>query len=125
MSVEIRNMQKGEEIPQELRTGFETSSMPEWIWLAVRDGKVVGILIAAPAHIVAILLRLGSTASAEQNDVRALLIHAMKDIKARGFNGYITWLDPTREIENSLLSVVELSGGVRFPNEQVMVFGRT
>jgi hypothetical protein len=120
----IRNMVKGDKLPEELRTGFETGSMPEWIWVVERDGKIVGLLIAAPAHIVAILLRVVSTSEAHPNDMRALLIRVMHDIKERGFKGYITWLDPSREIENSLLSIVELSGGVKFPNQQVMVFGR-
>jgi hypothetical protein len=124
MSVTIRNIVPGEALPPEFKTGFETGSMPEWIWLAERDGKVVGMLVAAPAHIVVILLRLISTPEAHPNDVRTLLIRVMHDIKERGFKAYVTWLDPTREIENSLLEIVELSGGVKFPNQQVMVFGR-
>jgi hypothetical protein len=124
MSVTIRNLVKGEELPEELKTGFEHGSMPSWIWVAEREGKIVGLVIAAPAHIVAILLRLVSTPEAHPTDVRALLIQVMHDIKERGFKGYITWLDPTREIENSLLSIVEMAGGVKFPNQQVMVFGR-
>jgi hypothetical protein len=55
----VRNYKLGEELPEQLKTGFEGGNcMPEWYWVVERDGRIVASLIAAPAHIVVILLRL-------------------------------------------------------------------
>jgi hypothetical protein len=115
----------GETLPDELKTGFEVGNMPEWIWVAEREGKLVAMLIAAPAHIVAILLRILSTPDAELTDVRALLANAVRDMRERGFKGYVTWLNPERSNEAALLSIIQHTGGLKFSEPQVFCFGRT
>jgi hypothetical protein len=123
--MKVRNFIFGEELPEMLRTGFEGGNcMPEWYWVVERDGKIVASLIAAPAHIVVILLRLVATPDAEPFDVRALLLRATIDIKARGYNGYMVWADPNRQNEKSLIDIVIASGGVQLPGTQVACAGR-
>jgi len=124
MSVKIRNYVKGEVLPRELATGFETGSMPEWIWLAERDGKPVAILVVAPAHIVVILMRLLATPGAQGFDVKILLATAMKEIKERGFQAYVTWLNPERAAEAALRSIIQSAGGYVLEEPQILCGGR-
>jgi hypothetical protein len=123
--MKIRNFILGEELPEQLKSGFEGGMCdPSWIWVVERDGKIVASLIAAPAHIVVILLRLLATPDAHPFDVRALLLAVTSEIKARGYNGYMVWADPTRETEKSLIDIVVATGGVQLPNTQVACAGR-
>lgn len=124
MSLKIRNFVKGEELPAELSSGFEKGNQPEWIWVAERDSKIVAILVAAPAHIVAILLRLASTDDAEPMDVRVLLVNAVKDIKDRGFEGYVTWLSPDTGVEKKLYEIIMAGGGIQLPQPMFFCAGR-
>lgn len=122
----VRNLILGEELPDLLKTGFETGACTDtsWIWVVEREGQIVASLIACPAHIVVILLRLVATPDAHPLDVRALLLKATLDIKERGYNGYMVWADPNRQNEKSLIDIVIASGGVQLPGTQVACAGR-
>jgi hypothetical protein len=120
----IRNLKNDDQLPDSLKTGFEQGQMKDWIWVVERDTKIVAILIAAPAHVVAILLRLLSTEDAHPLDVRTLLVTAMKEIKERGFKAYVTWLNPNRPAESALLSIIQSAGGVNLDEPQVICAGR-
>jgi hypothetical protein len=122
--LKIRNFVKGEELPSPLAAGFEKGNQPEWIWLAERQGKIVAILVAAPAHIVAILLRLASTDDAEPMDVRILLVNAISEIKKRGFEGYVTWLSPETGVEKKLYDIIMAGGGIQLPQPMFFCVGR-
>ena len=124
MSLKIRNFVKGEELPDSLTAGFEKGNQPEWIWVAEREGKIVASLVVAPAHIVAILLRLSSTDDAEPMDVRVLLVNAIKDIKDRGFEGYVTWLNPDAGVEKKLHDIIMAGGGIQLPQPMFFCVGR-
>ena len=124
MSLKIRNFVKGEELPDSLKVGFENGNQPDWIWVAEREGKIVAILIAAPAHIVAILLRLASTDDAEPMDVRILLVNAVSEIKARGFEGYVTWLSPDSGVEKKLYDIIMAGGGIQLPQPMFFCVGK-
>jgi len=124
VSVKIRNLVVGEALPERLCTGYETGQCdPRWIWVAERDGKPVAILVTAPAHVVVILMRLVATENAEPLDVRALLVNAMAAIKERGYAGYVTWVDPTKESEKTLMEIIKTSGGGQWDRPQVACYG--
>jgi hypothetical protein len=125
MSAKIRNLVKGEELPEALRTGYESGEKSDcdWIWVAEREGRITVIFVTSPAHIAVMFIRLISTPDAHPNDVRSMLIHACSVMKERGYNGYFTWLDPTKEIEKSLLSLFLSAGGMQFPGSQVLCAG--
>ena len=124
--MKVRNLILGEELPDRLKTGFETgrSTAAEWIWVVERDGKIVASLITSPAHIVVIFLRLLATPEAHPMDVRALLLCATAEMKERGYYGFMVWADPTRPTEKSLIDMVIATGGVQLPNVQVACAGR-
>jgi len=119
----VRNLIPGEALPKELQTGYEQTPMPEWIWVVERDGKPVGVLVTSPAHLVVILMRLSTTSDAEGTDARTLLIGAFREMKARGYKGYTTWLDPTREPENAFIRIIRAIGGYQLLCPQVACCG--
>lgn len=121
----VRNLKPDDVLPDLLKTGFELAKTcaHEWIWVVERDGKIVCLLVTAPAHVMVILLRLLSTPEAEGTDVRALLLHTFREIKERGYKGYSTWLDPTKEPENAFIGIIRAIGGVQLMNPQVACCG--
>jgi hypothetical protein len=123
VSVKIRNLILGEELPERLRTGYEKTTMPEWFFVAERDGKVVAILITAPAHVFVILIRLLAVEGGHPMDVRSLLVDTMRTIKQRGYIGYVAWLDPKNPAEKCLMDIIEQSGGGQWERNQVACYG--
>jgi len=119
----VRNLIPGETLPQELRTGYEATTTPEWIFIVEREGKPVGILITAPAHIVIILLRIVMAPEAQWSDARALILVAFRESKKRGYKGYTTWLDPTKEPENAFIRIIRAIGGFQLLDPQVACCG--
>ena len=126
MNCLVRNYRKGEKLPERLVTGFESAEKTdcEWIFLAERDEVPVALLVMAPAHGVVILLRLLATEQAQQNDVRSLLLGALATARARGYLGYLTWLNPTNQVESALLAIIRLGGGTQITQPQVACGGK-
>lgn len=119
----IRNLVKGEPLPKELQTGYENGNCdPDWIWVAEHDGKLVAILVTAPMHIVVMMIRLVATEEAGLA-VRSLLLHFIKTIKERGFNGYYTMVDPGTDAGAALQRIVEGTGGMTIPSPQYVCVG--
>lgn len=125
MSIKVRNFVKGEELPETLRTGYESApnADTDWIWVAEHEGRITAIFVTAPAHLAVLFIRLISTPDAHTNDVRAILVYACAVMKERGFQAYFTWLDPTKDVEKTLMDIFIQAGGTRFPNEQALCAG--
>lgn len=120
----VRNLIPGETLPEELRTGYELGKCdPNWIWVVERNGEAVALLVAAPAHVIAILIRVVNTKKCRGTDIRALILGAFRDIKERGYNGYTVWLDPTKEPENRFIAIIRAIGGFQLLNPQVVCCG--
>lgn len=122
----IRNLILGEELPEMLRTGFESAKQtdPSWIWIAERDGEKVGIFVAAPAHLAVILMRIAFTDRAHPDDARQMLNAVFDSVKGRGYLGYIVWLNPINRAEKALMSIVKAFGGMQLPELQVVYAGK-
>lgn len=120
----VRNFILGEKLPEQLKTGFEMGKCdPDWIWVVERDGELVGLLVAAPAHVMAILIRLVNTKNARGSDIRALILGVFREIKKRGYMGYTVWLDPTKEPENRFIGIIRAIGGFQLLNPQIVCCG--
>jgi hypothetical protein len=122
----VRNYRRGEELPECLRTGFETAPGvdPTWIFVAERDGHPTALMVCAPAHAMVIMLRLVSIQDVRWTDIRALMLYARRQIRMRNFAGYCTWIDPTLETERSLMSLIKAAGGTQLMNPQVACAGK-
>jgi hypothetical protein len=120
----IRTMRKGEALPPELKTGYERgNSMPEWIFLAEEDGQPTAILVAAPAHIVVVLMRVVATPKAKVTALRSLLLYFLETIRERGYNGYFVMINPEIQQEAALGRIVEATGGVKIPEPHYFCVG--
>lgn len=95
----------------------------EWVWVAAREGAFIAQLIASPCHGKVMILRV--QAKPEQGIALGLLFRKfVRDIEARGFQEYFTWLDPTRPEEAQLLSVLRRAGCEQLMDVQVAVRGK-
>jgi hypothetical protein len=121
-STEVRNVEDGDCLPESLYTGFEKMPMDsDWAWIAVKKATINGILIAAPCHGVVFIARLVVRRDAPFETLPLLLRNFFKDAKGRGFSGFITYLDPTRDEESALLRLVRKAGGQQVTTPQVLV----
>lgn len=124
--MKIRHYIPGEILPDKLKTGYESGQNcdPQWIWIAENDGKPVAILVTAPAHVVAILMRIICTDDAPKTAVHAILAHSFVEMMERGYKGYVTWVNPSgTDAERALLGIVRAAGGVQFTELQVCCSG--
>lgn len=121
--MKVRTLERGEVLPAALQTGYEKTEQPDWIWVVERDGKPVAVLVTSPAHIMVILIRILATPEAQGADVRSLLLHAFREMRARGYKGYTTWLDPTKAPENAFIRIIRAIGGFQLLNPQVVCCG--
>lgn len=120
----VRTLRKGEQLPEGLRTGYEgVKCDPDWIFLVERDGKPVSVLVAAPVHIVVLLVRLVSSPQAGVNDVRSLLLYFVQCVKERGYSGYITYLGLHLQQERTLAEIIKATGGTQIEEPQYLCLG--
>jgi hypothetical protein len=116
--MQIRHPREGDVLPIPLE--FEHFD-PAWVWLC---GNAV--LIGAPAHDVALLLRLVRFGEmTDQAWLRRLLRHVIKECRERGFKRYMTWLADDIEIEEKLRKICERDGAHCEPFIGNMFVGRT
>ena len=89
----------GETIP--IETGFLAYDA-NWVWLARDQGKIVGVLVAAKAHDVVLLLELKRLADAPLGWVALLIRQVARECRARGFERFLTLLTDETEHEKVL-----------------------
>lgn len=122
--MKVRNLILGEELPPELVTGYEKGQCdPDWIWVIDYNGKPVGILVTAPAHVAVILLRLVMAEGAPPTAAGILLAEAFKEMRARSYSGYILWLGETNSVETQILHLVEATGGGVLEKSMSLCYG--
>jgi hypothetical protein len=126
-AIRVRNYVPGETLPAALATGYEQRRCdPQWIWLAVDNADApVAILVAAPAHIAVILMRLVAVDGAPVSTIRGLVRHVLAECAARGYLTYVTWVNPQRPAEASLLRLICQTGGKQLVEPQVCCIGLT
>jgi len=118
----VRTLKKGEYLPASLEVGLDLLGKldPDWIWIATRFGLVTGVLAASPCHGVAVIWRVIATEEASQTCVVRLLRAFLKEIRQRGFVGYITILDRHRPEEQQFQSIVQKAGGKYYGEHSLM-----
>lgn len=111
-----RLLRPGEPIPSSLGTSCEALPAidPQWIWVVDNNGIIEGCLIAAPAHGLAIMLRLCTIPSASPTVIVRLLRRFLSDILSRGYPVYVTSLDMDNPAEQQLSRIIARAGGGMF-----------
>lgn len=123
--ITVRTLKPDEEMPQHLGTGFEQMPvMKDFVWVAELEGKVIGILMAAPCHGTVFLARLRTEKSAPAMAVPLLFRKFVKDCVERGFKGYFTFIDPAFDAERRFIPICHRAGGVQIMALQVGLVGK-
>lgn len=119
----VRFLRKEDRIPAELRIGFDLLGQldPEWIWVVEEAGSIRGVLVAAPCHGVAMVYRLALVPGTPVGSLTALLRMFLKDLRARGYVGYLTFVDPASKIQAKLKRLIERAGGQQVGNPHVVL----
>ena len=115
----VRNLRPQEPIPAEFQIGFDALGQLDynWIWV-VEDRGIEGILVAAPCHGLALLYRVQMRPGSKL--LMRLLRSVMKDLRARGIRGFMTFLSQRREEEIKLGIIIERLGGRQMGEHMVM-----
>lgn len=122
--IQVRTLREGEPFPQHLGTGFETMPvMNSFVWVAERDERIIGILMAAPCHGLIFIVRIRVEEGSNPAVVHLLFRHCMKDCKEMGFIGYFSYIDPQRESEAAMISICTRAGGIQVTKLQVPLVG--
>jgi len=123
--VTVRHLILNEALPDGLRTGYEKGACdPSWIWLAESNGAAVGILVTAPAHVLVILMRMVILDGAPTITAYKLLAQGFREMKERGYKGYVMWVNPTQEREQRILRLVAAAGGGQSDVPQILCYGK-
>lgn len=111
-------------MPKHLDTGFEHMAvMKDFVWIAEQDGKVIGMLIAAPCHGLIFFVRIRTEANSPNMTVPLLFRKCVADCFARGFKGYFTYIDPARDAERKFIPICQKAGGIQVAALQVGLVG--
>jgi hypothetical protein len=122
--ITVRTLRTDEPMPQHLGTGYESMPvMNDFVWVAEKGEKIIGILMAAPCHGCVFFVRLCAEKDAPPMTVPLLFRKCVRDCHARGFKGYFTYVDPTREAERKFIPICRKAGGLQIASVQVGLVG--
>ena len=123
--IEVRNLQPDEDFPPFMDEWMKTpATMREWVWVAIKEGEVVGLLVAAPCHGLVYLARFQTVQNAPASTMLHLLRRCFADCRQRGFGGYFSQVNPTLETERKIIGLVRANGGTQVIDPMVMVAGK-
>ena len=119
----IRTLREEEPMPQHLGTGFEGMPvMKSFCWVAEKDGRIVGMLMAAPCHGLLYIVRV-RVEDGFPSAAALLFRHCMRDAKEMGFLGYFSHVDPSRESEAAMIPICIRAGGTQVTMLMVPLVG--
>lgn len=113
------------EVPEELLVGFEAFKInPEWQWVLEIGGKVEAQMLCANAHGMLIIMRLTAFEGLPPGWLVKFLRGVLRDAKASGVLGYVTFLSDQNPAELKLMRIVQRSGGMLMPQSGAWAFGK-
>jgi len=111
-------------MPQHLGTGFESMPvMKSFCWVAETEGRIVGMLLAAPCHGLIYIARVRVEETAPPITALLLFKNCLRDCKQMGFLGYWAHIDPTRESERAMIPICRRAKGLQLVLPQVPLAG--
>lgn len=123
--ITVRTLRPKEGMPQHMNTGFEQLPvMNEFVWVAEKEGKVIGMLMASPCHGLIFFVRLRTEKKAPAMTVPLLFRKCVKDCLERGFLGYFTFVDPSLDAERRFIPICHRAGGTQITSLQVGLVGK-
>jgi len=83
----------------------------DWIWVACRGEMVVGVLEASPVHGTVMVWRLVMLKGQPFSLLAKLLRTFLREIRQRGYDGYMTLVDTSNATQSKLYKIIERTGG--------------
>jgi hypothetical protein len=119
----VRNLREKETLPKELHGHFPEGWRfdASWAWVAVKEKKIVGFLLGAPCHGAVIMSMLQVT---DGRAIRKLLRAFCCDSLARGYLGYMVYVNQENSEQVKLLNIAKKAGAVEFPHQMTCFCGR-
>ena len=82
-----------------------------WVWVACRGEMVVGVLEASPVHGTVMVWRLVMLKDQPFSLLAKLLRAFLREIRERGYDGYMTLVDTSNSVQAKLNRIIERTGG--------------
>lgn len=114
--LQVRTLRPGEQLPDNLPHNMPLdfqSPQPDWIWIVTSYDRPVAMLIAAPAQTIVYMLRICAAADGANDGAAALMLllrTAIREMRTRGYLGYMVNLDPKHKMEAFLLRLISSTG---------------
>lgn len=128
--MQIRNLRPTDSLPAadlsspDLPFGLDQLPLsPEWVWVTLRDARIIGVLVTAPAHGLLILLRISFVPGSPASAPMLLLRRAFRDARRRGLLGYVTFLSDSAAAESHLMRIVDRRRDSLLPVSGAWAFG--
>lgn len=108
-----RQLRHEDTIPSSLEAAFDILHQldPQWVWVLDDCGVITGVLVASPAHGMAVIWRISISPSASHVAPVRLLRVFLRDIRRRGMRGYMTVVNLNSSTQAQLARIIERSGG--------------
>lgn len=114
-------------IPDALKEGENWQLLdidPDWMWVAHGpEGNIVGFLMAAPCHGLAIIWRIRILKSAPTTTLLSLLRQFIRSIRRKKCLGYVAMLDLGRPEEQALARIAFRAKGLFAPRAVSVICG--
>lgn len=120
-----RQLRSKEVIPSELDAAFDLVGQVdhEWVWVLEVDGELKGVLVASPAHGVAMIWRIVIKPGCSTMALGRLLRRFLKDCRKRGIVGYMTVLQ-MEGTQEALARIMEKVGAIKVQEGMTMYAGK-
>jgi len=123
--VEVRNLERGESIPVDLRGGFpdDWNYDCHWTWVALLDGVIRGYILAGAVQGV-VMVMVVKAADKHAVVLPRLFRVFLRDCLARGYTGWMTHVRQDNPAQAKLLRIARRTGAIVFPYVITCVGGR-
>ena len=114
VEIVVRLLRTGERLPDKFRPDPVIDVLqldPEWVWVAERDGQVIGFIVAADCHKVVHVLRATIDPAAPRASLLIMLRQFFADCRTRGAIGFFSYFNMDRADERQLARIVSRIGG--------------
>lgn len=121
-----RFMRPDEPVPDSLNESllFLRGVDRRWIWLAEHNEEIIGCLIAAPCHGIAMIIRVKMVEGAPRSALLILLRQFFADLRERSYEGFMSWYDESSEDEKALRDIAEKFNGIIVARPGVAIASR-
>lgn len=126
--IEVRNLEPNEPLPDFADEWFKRCidkplPMRDWFWVAIKDGKVVGYLVASPMFGMINFVRFRTLPEAPKAAMLMLLRECFSACRQRGYFAFVGVVNTDIEAERQIIGIARRNGAKQLPIPIVMLAG--